>query len=99
MDIIFIPLFRLLQTIIDLYQWVIILHIIMSWLVSFNVINTSNQFVTIVNNFLYAATEPVLQKIRRFLPNFSGLDLSPLVLILALMFISGVLARLATKLM
>ena len=99
MDIIFVPLLGLLQTVISLYQWIIIIHIIMSWLVNFNVINTSNQFVTVVNNFLYAATEPVLQKIRRVLPNFSGLDLSPLVLILALMFISNVLAKLAVKLM
>jgi len=51
-----------------------------------------------VNNVLYAATEPVLQRIRRFLPTFSGLDLSPLVLILILMFISNVVARLASKL-
>ena len=99
MDIIFVPLFGLLKTIISLYQWIIIIHIIMSWLVNFNVINTSNQFVTVVNNFLYAATEPVLQRIRRILPNFSGLDLSPLVLIFALIFLSSMLDRLAIKLM
>lgn len=98
MDVIIIPLLGLLQKVISLYQWVIIIHIIMSWLVNFNVINTSNQFVTLINNFLYSATEPVLQRIRRVLPNFNGLDLSPLVLILALMFISSVLARLAAKL-
>ncbi len=99
MDIIFVPLLKLLITIIDLYLWVVIIHIIMSWLVNFNLINTSNQFVTVVNNFLYAATEPVLQRIRRFMPNLSGLDLSPLVLIFALMYISHVLASLAHKLM
>lgn len=98
MDIIFVPLLSLLRTVVDLYVWVVIIHIIMSWLVNFNVINVSNQFVMIVNNFLYAATEPVLQRIRRILPNFSGLDLSPLVLILILMFLSSVIARLAAKL-
>ncbi|NCP62413.1 MAG: YggT family protein [Alphaproteobacteria bacterium] len=98
MDIIFVPLLNILRVVIDLYVWVVIIHIIMSWLVSFNVINVSNQFVMIVNNVLYAATEPVLQRIRRFLPTFSGLDLSPLVLILILMFISNVVARLASKL-
>lgn len=99
MDIIFVPLLNILRVVVDLYVWVVIIHIIMSWLVSFNVINVSNQFVMIVNNVLYAATEPVLQRLRRFLPNFSGLDLSPLVLILILMFISNVIARLASKLM
>ncbi|MDP4840693.1 MAG: YggT family protein [Alphaproteobacteria bacterium] len=99
MDIIFVPLLDVLGFVIYLYVWVVIIHIIMSWLVSFNVINVSNQFVMIVNNVLYAATEPVLQRIRRFLPTFSGLDLSPLVLILTLMFIKSVVERLAGKLM
>ena len=98
MDIIIVPLFGLLQAIISLYQWVIIIHIILSWLVAFNVINTSNEFVRVVSNFLYSATEPVLQKIRKILPSLSGLDLSPLVLLFALMFLSGVLRQLAAKL-
>ena len=70
MDIIFVPLLNVLQYAIELYVWVVIIHIIMSWLVNFNVINVSNQFVVIMNNFLYAVTEPVLQRIRRFLPSF-----------------------------
>lgn len=98
MDIIFVPLLNILRVVVDLYVWVVIIHIIMSWLVNFNVINVSNQFVMIVNNVLHAATEPALQRLRRILPNFSGLDLSPLVLILILMFISNVIARLASKL-
>lgn len=97
MDIIFVPLFSLLQSILSLYQWVIILHIIFSWLITFNLINTSNGFIMIVTNFLYNATEPLLQRIRRFMPNLGGLDLSPLVLIFALMFLSNVLARIAQK--
>ena len=99
MDIIFIPLLTLISSLIGLYTWVIIIHVIMSWLVNFNIINTSNQFVAIINNFLYAATEPVLQRIRRILPAMSGLDLSPLVLIFGLMFLSNVMARLIAKLM
>ncbi len=98
MDIIFVPLLNVLQYAIELYVWVVIIHIIMSWLVNFNVINVSNQFVVIMNNFLYAVTEPVLQRIRRFLPSFSGLDLSPLVLILILMFLARVVGQLASKL-
>ena len=99
MDIIFIPLLNLVNTIISFYVWIVIIHVIFSWLITFNIINTSNQFVSVVTNFLYAATEPVLQRIRRILPNFSGLDISPLVLILGLMFISNVIARLAAKLL
>ena len=99
MDIVFIPLLSLISSIIGLYTWIVIIHIIMSWLVNFNIINTSNQFVSIINNFLYAATEPILQRIRRFLPSISGLDLSPMVLIFALMFLSNMMARLIAKLM
>lgn len=99
MDVILIPLFGLVQTVIELYTWVIIIHVIMSWLVNFNIINTSNQFVGMVNNALYAASEPALQRIRRFMPSLGGLDISPIVLIIFLMFISRMLARLALKVM
>lgn len=97
MDIIFIPLLNILNTIINFYVWIVIIHVIFSWLINFNIINTSNHFVAIVTNFLYAATEPVLQRIRRILPNLSGLDISPLVLIIGLMFLSNVIVRLAAK--
>ncbi len=99
MDIILIPLLSLISSVIGLYTWIVIIHVIMSWLVSFNIINTGNQFVALINNFLYAATEPVLHRIRRILPNMSGLDLSPLVLIFSLMFLSNVMARLIAKMM
>jgi YggT family protein len=93
MDVIAVPLLKLLINIADLYTWVVIIAVILSWLVQFNVINSSNRFVSIVIDFIYRATEPVLNKIRGYLPNLGGLDLSPIVLILALVFIMNVLNR------
>ena len=65
---------------------------ILSWLIAFNVVNTRNQFVSAVAEFLYRITEPVLAPIRRVLPSMGGLDLSPIVLILIIMFIQRVIA-------
>lgn len=98
MDVVFLPLLNVLNTIIYFYMWAVIVRVVMSWLVNFDVINTSNQFIALMMNFLAAIIEPVLEKVRRFLPTLAGFDFSPLVLILGLMFISNVIARLATKL-
>ena len=65
----------------------------MSWLISFNVINTHNRFVHLVGDFFYRITEPALRPIRRFLPNLGGLDLSPIVLILLIWFIRNLLSE------
>lgn len=94
MDVILGPLFWLLTTVIDLYIWVLIAGAILSWLIAFNVVNTQNRFVYSVGDFLYRVTEPALKPIRRYLPNLGGIDLSPLVLILLLLFAQQVLARL-----
>ncbi|MDO9306644.1 MAG: YggT family protein [Pseudomonadota bacterium] len=80
----------LIQTIIlalDIYWWLIILSAVFSWLFAFNVINTRNQFVAMVADFLYKVTEPALRPIRRFLPDLGGIDISPIVLLLILFFI------------
>ena len=76
---------------LQLYWWVLLIMIIMSWLISFNVINTRNQFVEAVWRVLNQMTEPVLRPIRRMLPNFSGLDLSPLVAFLLIFFIQSII--------
>jgi YggT family protein len=81
------PIFELLVQIIELYKFVLIIAVIMSWLVAFNVINTHNRFVYAVNDFLYRVTEPALRPIRRFVPQLGGVDISPIVLILLLWFI------------
>jgi len=81
----------LIDTIITLYIWCLIISAILSWLVAFNVVNTSNRIVYTVGDFLYRLTEPALGRIRRFLPSFSGIDISPIVLILLLIFARNLL--------
>lgn len=76
---------------LDLYVWVIIISAIFSWLHAFNIINPSNQFVSMIGQALYNLTEPVLRPIRNFLPNLGGLDLSPIVLILGIILIQRVI--------
>jgi YggT family protein len=80
-------LYWLINSILDIYIWCLIIWVIMSWLISFNVINTRNQFVRMIGDFLYRITEPALRQIRRFLPTLGGIDLSPLALILMIYFI------------
>ena len=94
MDIVIGPLFWLLTTVLDIYIWILIAGAILSWLVAFNVVNTRNRFVYMLGDFLYRVTEPALRPIRRVLPNLGGIDLSPLVLILLLLFLQQVLNRL-----
>lgn len=72
-----------------LYFWMILVQVVMSWLVVFNVINTQNRFVYTVGDFLHKITEPALGPIRRILPSLGGIDLSPVVLILLLMFLQN----------
>jgi YggT family protein len=80
-------IFILLDSVITIYLWIIIVNAVLSWLVAFNVLNTQNRFVFSILDATYKLTDPVLNKIRRFLPNFGSIDISPLVLILALMFL------------
>jgi len=77
--------------VLDLYVWLLIASAILSWLIAFNVVNTRNQFVSAVAEFLYRITEPVLAPIRNFLPSLGGLDISPIILILLIMFIERVI--------
>ena len=77
--------------VIDIYIYVVIAAAVFSWLVAFNVVNMRNQFVGSIGEFLYRATEPVLGPIRRALPSLGGLDISPIVLILIIMFLQRVI--------
>lgn len=80
----------LIQTIVlalDLYWWIIIASAIFSWLYAFNVINSRNQFVNTIGNFLFRATEPALRPIRRIMPDLGGIDISPIILLLLLFFV------------
>ncbi len=80
-------LFLLIDSIINIYIWLIIINAILSWLVAFNVLNTQNRFVFAVLNVTHQLTDPVLNKIRKFIPNLGSIDISPVVLILLLFFI------------
>jgi YggT family protein len=77
----------LVNTVLGLYWWIIIASAIFSWLYAFNVINSSNQIVNMIGKFLYDVTEPALRPIRRILPTFGSVDLSPIVLLLGIGFI------------
>ena len=87
------PIVWLLLTILQLYMYVVLAYVIMSWLIAFNVINTYNRFVYLVNDFLNRATEPVLRPLRRFLPNLGGIDLSPVALFLLIMFLQRLIVH------
>jgi YggT family protein len=86
-------LFWLIDQVIGLYITLVIVQVVLSWLVAFNVINTGNRFVYMVGDFLYRITEPALKPIRRLLPTMGGMDLSPVVLILGLYFLRVLLLR------
>ncbi len=78
---------RLIDTVVTLFIWLLIAQAILSWLIAFNVINSYNQVVSRVIEFLWRITEPALRPIRRFVPLIGGVDVSPIVLILLLYFL------------
>ena len=76
--------------VLDLYIWLLIAAAVLSWLVAFNVVNARNQFVAMVGDFLFRITEPVLRPIRNMMPSLGGIDISPVILILFLLFLRDV---------
>lgn len=78
---------------LQLYMWLVIAGAILSWLIAFNVVNTRNQFVGMVSDFLFRITEPVLRPIRQFMPNLGGIDISPVILFLIIIFIERVIVN------
>lgn len=87
-------LISLIMTVIQIYIYLLVASVILSWLINFNVINTRNQFVAMIVESLLRLTEPGLRPIRRILPNLGGLDISPVVLILLLVFVQNLLREL-----
>jgi YggT family protein len=85
------PFLWLVLRLIDLYSWVVIAAVVVSWLVAFGVINTYNRFARSIVQVLDALTEPVFRQVRRVIPPIGGLDLSPLIVLLALQFLSYVI--------
>ena len=82
----------LINTVIEIYVWLLIAQAILSWLLAFGVINRHNRGVAVVSDFLYRVTEPALRPIRNFLPNLGGIDISPVILFLIIVFIRYVIA-------
>ena len=84
-------IFVLLDSIITIYLWIIIINAVLSWLVAFNILNTQNRFVFSILDTTYKLTDPALNKIRRFIPTFGSVDISPVILILFLMFLRNII--------
>ncbi len=88
-----VSLYLLIDTVLGIFVWLLIASAVLSWLVAFNVVNTRNRAVYIIGDFLYRITEPLLRPIRNLLPPMSGMDLSPMVLILLVFFARNLLAE------
>ncbi|WDR01715.1 YggT family protein [Devosia algicola] len=94
-----IAVLQTLSMILNLVWWIFLIMIIMSWLISFNVINTRNQFVASLWQIVNAITDPILAPIRRIIPPMGGLDLSPLIVFVAIFFLQSFLANDLPRLM
>jgi YggT family protein len=84
-------LFIVILYALNIYIWIVIAMAIFSWLVAFNVVNTRNHAVAMIGDFLYRITEPVLRPIRNVMPNLGGIDISPIILFLIIIFIQKVI--------
>ena len=81
----------LISQLIEIFIWLLIIQAILSWLITFGIINTSSNFVNLIGNFLYKITEPLLRPIRNILPELGGVDISPLIVIILLIFFRNLL--------
>lgn len=86
-----LPILDVIMLALRIYTWLILASVIISWLVAFGVINMRNDFVRTIYDFLNRVTEPALARIRRFMPNLGGIDLSPIILLLIIFFIQQVI--------
>ena len=82
-----IAIFYLLLQILKLYSYVVIANVVIRWLIAFNVLNTQNRFVYSILEFTYKLTDPILNRIRRILPNLGAFDISPIILLILIWFI------------
>ena len=91
------PIAALLIQILEFYKWIVLIAVVVSWLAAFNVINEHNNIVRAILRILYSLTEPVFRPIRKILPNFGGLDLSPIVVLLGIWFLQYSIQYLAFR--
>ena len=81
----------LVSQVIELFIWLLIIQAILSWLIAFGIVNTQSSFINMIGNFLYKITEPLLRPIKKLLPDFAGVDISPVILIILLIFLRNLL--------
>jgi YggT family protein len=86
-----VDLITFISHVLTLYVYVLLAAVILSWLIAFNVVNTRNQFVGMLTEFLFRITEPVLRPIRNLMPNLGGIDISPIIVVLIIIFIQSVI--------
>jgi YggT family protein len=84
-------IFEVIDIALSMYMWIVIVMAIFSWLVAFNVVNTRNQVVAMIGDFLYRITDPVLRPIRNVMPNLGGIDISPVIVFLIIIFLQRVI--------
>ena len=98
MNTILIPLLTVISVALNLYWWVVLVAVILSWLVALNMINTHNQVIRTIGNIVHQLTEPVLRRIRRVIPNAGNVDLSVIVLFLLILLVQQIIAQVMFKL-
>lgn len=98
LNVILLPVLRVLGIAIEIYIYLVIAMAILSWLVAFDVVNPRSQIVRTIGQFLWRITEPPLKPIRRILPNLGGIDISPVILILLLILLQNVIGELMIRL-
>jgi YggT family protein len=86
------PILDVILILLQMYMYIVIAAVILSWLIAFNVINTRNHIVAMIAEFLYRVTEPVFRPIRNILPNLGGIDFSPLIVLLIIYVIQRYIA-------
>lgn len=91
------PFIWLILTLLEIYSWIVLAAVIMSWLLAFNVVNYHNNIVRSISRFLDVLTEPVFRFVRRFVPSIGGLDLSPIVVFLAIIFLQKLVVWLYSR--
>ena len=95
--LILLPLLNVFDAILNLLNYCLVAYIILGWLEAFDIINRYNKFVYAIHNILFRILEPILGKIRRFIPDLGPIDLSPIVFILAIMFLKDVIRQIAIQ--
>jgi len=98
MNTILIPVLQVLSVALDLYKWAVVIWVVLSWLVAFNVVNSRNQFVSTIGRALDNIVEPALRRIRRYVPVFGTMDISAVVLFLLILLVQLVIGRLILNL-